>query len=69
MQAGTYVDPASYYEAAAECWAKHFGCKFDGQLSFMLLQAGFNVPQQTLDDIECDFSAFSCRVNDYLYGL
>ena len=69
MQAGTYIDPAAYYESAAESWAKHFGCKFDGHLSFMLLQSSFIVPQQTLDDIECDFVAFADRVNDYLYGL
>lgn len=69
MQAGTYIDPATYFESAAECWAKHYGCKFSGPLSFMLLQASFIVPQQTLDDIESDFTVFADRVNDYLYGM
>lgn len=69
MQAGTYVDPATYYEAAAESWATHFGCKFKGALSLMLLQAGFSIPQETMDDIECDLDAFAARVDDYLYGM
>lgn len=69
MQAGTYVDPATYYEAAAESWATHFGCKFNGTLSFMLLQARFRMPQETMDDIECDLDAFAARVDDYLYGM
>jgi hypothetical protein len=64
MQAGTYVDPADHYEAAAE-WCARKGVSGDP----MILRALAWVPEQTMEDIEANPHEFRRRVSEYAYGL
>lgn len=65
MQAGTYVDPADAYEAAAEFVAKRYGRPIGADLVRALLI----VPQHVIDAIECDPQEWERRVRDYAYGF
>ena len=63
MQAGVYVDPATYYEAAAE------HCAEQGFTDHMLVRALVRLPEFTYEEIEADPPAFAARVKEYAYGL
>lgn len=60
---GKYVDPAEYYEAAAEHCAKA------GYFHPMLVRALIDLPPDVMDDIEANPHLFSQRVSEYAYGI
>jgi hypothetical protein len=64
MQAGVYVDPSEYYEAAAEHCAQQ-GYSYSNP---MLVRALVRLPDETYEAIEADPDAFARRVADYAYG-
>ena len=60
---GIYVDPATYYEAAAE------HCAIQGYDNPQLAIALLDLPQSTIDDILANPHAWTQRVNDYAYSI
>jgi hypothetical protein len=62
MQAGTYVDPASHYEAAAEHCAKQ------GYSDPMLVRALLNLPEEVLESIDANPHEWTQRVSEYAMG-
>ena len=62
MEAGTYMDPAYAYEAAAEYCAKQ------GYSDPMLLRALLALPEAVLEDIESSPHEWQQRVSEYAYA-
>ena len=63
MQPGVYVDPAVYYEEAAEY------CARQGYSDPRLVRALLNLPSETLDAIDIDPCEWERRVSEYAYGI
>lgn len=63
MQAGIYVDPASYYEAAAEYCAKQ------GYSDPVLVRALLDLPECVMQDIESNPHEWRRRVSNYAYAI
>jgi hypothetical protein len=77
MQPGIYVDPADYYELAAEFIAKHLGkhaissnAAMDCKGLVMYLRSSIQyLPNDTWESIESNPHEFCQRVSEYLYGI
>jgi hypothetical protein len=60
---GHYVDPAEYYETAAEHCAKQ------EYTNPMLVRALLDLPEEVLEQIESEPHTFARRVAEYAYGI
>lgn len=64
MQAGSQIEPADDYEAAAEFVAAKYG----RPIGAMLVRALLDVPAHVVECIESDPEEWERRVHEYAYG-
>jgi hypothetical protein len=63
MLAGTYIDPATEYEQAAEY------CARQGYSDPRIVHALLDLPQHIFDDIDANPDQWKRRVSEYWYAI